>query len=252
MTDFVEKLKSMLPVGVRRWLREGRRKLRRHLPPMGAIRFGDFRRLVPISRDFGYDRGTPIDRYYIEGFLTKHAPDVRGRVLEIAETVYTRRFGGDHVSHSDVLHAVAGNPEATIVGDLAGPLAVPADSFDCIICTQTLPVIYQVSAALRTLFRVLKPGGILLVTVPGVAHQISRYDMDRWGDYWRFTSLSMRRLMHEVFPPDHVEVQAEGNVLAAVAFLHGVAMEELRPAELDYRDPDYELSILVRARKPTP
>jgi SAM-dependent methyltransferase len=243
-------LKRVLPVPARRWLRARARQLTRSLRPVGGVRFGNLRRVTPISRNFGYDRGTPIDRYYIERFLGVHAGDVRGRVLEIAESVYTRRFGGERVIHSEVLHVVPGNPEATVVGDLTGCLPLPPDTFDCIICTQTLPVIYRVGAALGTLYRILRPGGVLLLTVPGVAHQISRPDMDLWGDYWRFTSLSVRRLLEEVFPPGHVQVRAEGNVLAAVAFLHGIAVEELLPRELDYRDPDYELSILARADKP--
>ena len=80
--------------------------------------------------------------------------------------------------------------------------------------------------------------------------QISRYDMDRWGEYWRFTSLSARRLFEEVFLPADVTVRSYGNVLAATAFLHGVAEGELRRDELNYHDPDYEVLITVRAIKP--
>jgi SAM-dependent methyltransferase len=112
-----------------------------------------------------------------------------------------------------------------------------------------LQFIYDVRAAIRHLHRILKPSGVLLATFPGIS-QISRYDMDRWGDYWRFTTLSARRLLEEVFPPGNVTVRAYGNVLAAVAFLHGLSAEELRREELDYHDPDYELIITVRAVKP--
>jgi hypothetical protein len=70
------------------------------------------------------------------------------------------------------------------------------------------------------------------------------------GDYWRFTSLSAQRLCASAFPPANVRVEAHGNVLAAVAFLHGLAREELRPEELDTKDPDYEVLITVRAVKP--
>jgi hypothetical protein len=57
-------------------------RLRRRLlgiPQPGAVDFGDLRRLAPVSRHFGVDRGTALDRYYIEGFLARHATDVRGR-----------------------------------------------------------------------------------------------------------------------------------------------------------------------------
>ncbi|MDT7947006.1 MAG: methyltransferase domain-containing protein [Thermoflexus sp.] len=170
-------------------------------------------------------------------------------MLEIGDDTYTRRFGGDRVARSDVLHVQEGNPKATIVADLTCADSIPSDTFDCIIFTQTLHVIYDVRAAIRHLHRILKPGGVLLATFPGIS-QINRYDMDRWGDYWRFTTLSARRLFEEVFPPGNVTVRAYGNVLAAVAFLHGLSAEELRREELDYHDPDYELIITVRAVKP--
>jgi SAM-dependent methyltransferase len=195
------------------------------------------------------DRGLPIDRYYIERFLSAHASDVRGHVLEIGSDTYTHRFGRDRVIRSDVLFVAEGNPKATIVADLTSTNHIPSGIFDCILLTQTLQFIYDVRAALKTLYRILKPDGILLATFPGIS-QISRYDMDRWGDYWRFTSLSSRRLFEEVFPSALVAVEAHGNVLAALTFLHGLAVQELRPEELDFQDPDYEVLIAVRAVKP--
>jgi hypothetical protein len=74
--------------------------------------------------------------------------------------------------------------------------------------------------------------------------------MDRWGHYWSFTSRSVRQLFEEVFPPTSVAVEAHGNVLAATAFLQGLASEELQTSELEHRDPDYEVLITVRAVKP--
>jgi SAM-dependent methyltransferase len=125
---------------------------------------------------------------------------------------------------------------------------VPSNSFDCIVLTQVLPFIFDVQAAVRTLYRILRPGGVVLATVPGIS-QIVRYDMDRSGDYWRFTSLSARRIFECAFPESDVQVQAKGNVLTAAAFLQGLSSRELRPDELDYHDPDYEVVISVRAVK---
>ena len=217
-------------------------------PSVGSVQFGDLRRLTPVSRDFGLDRGLPIDRYYIERFLSAHAIDIRGNVLEIGDDRYTRKFGGSRVSHSEILHAVEGNPQATMVADLTRSENLCSNTFDCIILTQTLQYIYDLRAVVRTLHRTLRPEGVLLATSSGIS-QISRRDMDRWGDYWRFTSRSTRRLLEEVFSPKHVQVESFGNVLAAMAFLYGIAAEELGPEELDYRDPDYELTIAVRAVK---
>jgi glycosyltransferase involved in cell wall biosynthesis len=218
-------------------------------PRVRPVRFGSLRRLSPVSSQFGWDRGgLPVDRYYIEGFLARYANDIGGRVLECRDDGYTRRFGGDRVTRADVLHPTADNPKATIVADLARPDELPAEAFDCIVLTQVLPFIPDVPAAVRTLHRMLRPGGVLLATMPGIS-QIVRYDMDRWGDYWRFTSLSARRLFECGFPDGDVRVEAHGNVLAATAFLQGISSAELRPAELDHRDPDYEVLITVRAVK---
>jgi SAM-dependent methyltransferase len=217
--------------------------------PGRRVRFGSLRRLAPISRQFGYDRGQPIDRYYIEAFLAAHAPDIRGRVLEIADGTYTRRFGGDRVTTRDVLHVEAGSgPEVTIVGDLRDGTGLPEAAFDCVILTQTLQFIYDVPAAIRTVHRILKPGGIVLATVPGISN-VSRYDMERWGQYWSFTTKSARLLFEADFPPDGVTVEAHGNVLTATAFLYGLAVTDLRPRELQHHDPDYELVITIRAEK---
>jgi glycosyltransferase involved in cell wall biosynthesis len=240
--------RAALPAGLRSWL--GAR-----LPGLGgspaprAVRFGTLRSLTPVSRRFGWDRGgVPVDRYYIEAFLQRHARDIAGRVLEVRDDAYTRKFGGAAVTRADVLHPTTDNPKATIVADLTSADHVPADSFDCIVLTQVLPFIPDVQAAVRTLHRILRPGGVVLATVPGIS-QIVRYDMDRWGDYWRFTSLSARRLFECGFPEGEVRVEAHGNVLAATAFLQGLSTRDLRPDELDHPDPDYEVLITIRAVK---
>jgi SAM-dependent methyltransferase len=161
--------------------------------------------------------------------------------------MYTRKFGGNRVTISDVLHVTEGNPRATIVGDLTCADHIPSDTFDCIILTQTLQYIYDTRAALQTLHRILKPGGILLATFPGIS-RTDHEDCDgSW--FWGFTSASGRRLFEEVFSFANVKIQAYGNVLAAISLLHGLAMEELRREELDHFDPDYEILIAVRAVK---
>jgi SAM-dependent methyltransferase len=233
--------KSVIPAAVyrpvMRWLRSPRR-----------VRWGSLRSTQPVSRIFGADRGLPLCRYYIERFLQENARDIQGHVLEIAEDTYTRRFGGERVRISDVLHAAEGNPAATLVGDLTTGKGIPVDAFDCIILSQTLPFIYDVRAALGNLERSLKPGGVLLATFPGIS-QISRYDMDRWGDFWRFTSASARRLFEEFWPAENVSMEVHGNVLVATAYLQGIASDELREDELQYKDEDYPLLITVRAWK---
>ena len=243
----VEVSRRTIPAPARQWAME-RLTGSTYAPPTGWVRFGSLRRLTPFSRQFGYDRGRPIDRHYIERFLGIHAADIQGRVLEIADDTYTRAFGGERVCASDVLHVAPGQPQATIVGDLTCEDTLPASTFDCVILTQTLQFIYDAPAALRTINRALKPGGGLLATFPGIT-PISRYDMERWGHFWSFTTLSGRRLFEESQAWTGVQVESFGNVLTAAAVLYGLAAEELRPEELDHHDPDYEVIIAVRATK---
>jgi len=243
-------LKTVLPPPARRWLRRQPLRAERlfcQLLSLGAI--SSFRRTTPVSKNWGGSRGQIVDRYYIEKFLAENAADVRGHVLDFGDDSYARQFGGAKLTQVDVLHLAADNPRATIVADLSDGGQIPSDTFDCVLCTQVLLLVYNLQAAIRTLYRILRPGGVVLVTAPGI-QKISRDDMETSGDYWRFTSLSLRRLFEEVFPKDHVEVKAYGSVLAAVAFLHGLAVEDLRRGDLEYHDSNYEVSIALRAVKP--
>jgi LmbE family N-acetylglucosaminyl deacetylase/SAM-dependent methyltransferase len=221
---------------------------RRRPPAVGRVRFGSLRRLDPISPDWGFERGRPVDRYYIEGFLADHGEDIRGRALEVVDDEYVRRFGTG-VTRTDILHVAPDDPRATIIADLSIGEGIPSDAFDCVVLTQTIHLIYDVREAISTLHRILKPGGVVLATMPGIS-QISRPDMDRWGDHWRFTSRSARNLFAEAFGDDAVTVTTYGNVLAATALLYGLADRELTRHELDTWDRDYELVIGVRAVKP--
>jgi len=211
------------------------------------VHFNDLHRTWPISKTFGLDRGTPIDRYYIDAFLSRNSKLVAGRVLEVAESFYSKKYG-ENVESFEVLHATAANANTTIIGDLTDASTLPAEMIDCFICTQTFNFIFDVEKAVRGAHHILKPGGVILATVAGLC-QISRYDMDRWGDYWRFTTASVQRVFEQVFGGD-VDVKSYGNVLAACALLQGVAVEDIpNPALLDDNDPDYQITITVVARK---
>ncbi|MCD6306957.1 MAG: FkbM family methyltransferase [Deltaproteobacteria bacterium] len=200
-------------------------------------------RTRPVSRKFGLDRGKPIDRYYIELFLNRHRDAIRGCVLEIGDDRYTRYFGMQ-VTQKDVLSAVAG-PGVTIVGDLASGKGIPRGFFDCILMTQTLQMIFNLRAALLNTVNALKPGGALLLSASGIS-QISRYDMDRWGEFWRFTDRSMERLLKDAAPSGRVTVETFGNVATAKAFLDGLACEDVPQDILARHDPDYQVVLCAR------
>lgn len=219
-------------------------------PPVGFVRFGSFFRRKPISAEWGGERGDPVDRYYITRFLETRQNDVRGAVLEVGWDFYTRTYGGEKVTANDVLHVAENNPGVTIIGDLTNAAHIPDNKYDCVILTQTLTFIYDIPAALDTVYRILKPDGVALATVSGLISKVSRYDMDRWGHHWGFSSSSVKKLFSAVFPEDHLKINTHGNVKAAVAFLHGVAYQELNRKDLDYNDPDFQVLITIRAKKP--
>lgn len=225
-----------------RYMRAVARRIRRHV-----ILFGTLRSTEPVNPAFGAGRGTPIDRYYLDRYLEAHSSCITGHVMEVGGTDYVDRFGHD-LTAVDVLHFVEGTPGATIIGDLASVPQVPSGTFDCIVLTQTLHYVFDMSAAVAELHRILAPGGTLLCTVSGLS-QISRYDMDRWGDRWRLTSLSARELFGTAFDDEEIDVETYGNALSALCFIEGIPAGKLRHSELDVFDPDYQILVTITARK---
>ena len=203
---------------------------RRKVGPDGDGSLGDLRATVPITRAFGFDRGKPVDRVYVEQFMLTRENAVRGRVLEIGDNEYTLTYGGARVTRSDILHFDAKNPKATFIGDLSACDHIPDALFDCIILTQTLHLIFDIRAALANVHRLLVPGGALIATFPGIS-QISDED---WGPSWcwGWSAGQTLSLLEATFPGGTIEVTALGNRFAAVAFLFGLVAEELDPALL--------------------
>lgn len=214
-------------------------------PRVGSIDFGDLGTTEPICREFGNFRGRPLDRFYIENFLSDAAPVIAGRVLEVGERTYTERFGSG-VTESDMCNYFD-LPDATWVADLTDAPQIPDNTYDCVIITQTLQLIYDAQAAVATLHRILKPGGTVLCTIPG----ISQLGDPRWAAqwYWNFTQHSAQRMFDDVFGPGPVTVDVHGNVLVATAFLHGVGLGELTREQLDVIDPEYPVILAVTATK---
>lgn len=230
-----------LPRPIVRWME--RIRGRPYPIPVGSIRYGDLRRLTPIDRGFGEGRGKPVDRVYIERFLAKNAADIRGHVLELAENQYTQRFGRNRVERSDVL-AVEANPKATIIANLEHEGALPEATFDCIIFTQTLQYLFNIHRAIETLYRALKPGGVLLVTAPAISPM-----EDIWLWYWTFTAAALCRVLADHFGQDAVNVEAHGNVYVATAFLHGLAVEDLDSSVFNADDSRYPVIVAAHAIK---
>lgn len=234
MRKVIRRVISRLPPRLRQRLARWRR------PPFAYFLR---RRTAPISRSYGMDRGTPVDRYFIERFLDENRGAIRGACLEVLDAAYTKRFGRG-VTRADVLDIDPTNAQATVVGDLRRLDEVADGTYDCVVLTQVLQYIDDLDAAVRELARVLKPGGTILATVPALQRN------ERRPHYWKFTAASAEYLFTKRFPPDRLEVRSWGNVLAGTAIWVGLSREDLPAASLDEHDPDFPCTISVRATKP--
>lgn len=234
----------------RRWLEAfaaGDERGRAAPTALDAVAWGTLRRTQPVSRIWGLDRGTPINRRYIEQFLDRHAAEIRGDVLEVKDPAYTHCFqrGAGSVTVVDIARK---NEHATLHADLTELGSLPPNAFDCAVITQTLHEIFDVPAALRNLHRALAPGGVVLATLPCTSRIDYESGID--GDQWRFTPASAQRMFGAAFGDANVDVESFGNVLTCTAFLHGIAAEELTELELQGHDRYFPLLVAVRAEKP--
>ena len=205
----------------------------------GAVtraRFGDLARTEPLGR-WGYERGTPVDRWYIGRWLQEQARHVTGHALEVKEDLYSSELGASTV---EVLDIDVDNPRATLVGDLCEPGVLPTDGYDVAIVTQTLQFVADPAAAVRHLLGALRPGASLLLTVPCLSR------VDGPADRWRWTPAGTHDLLDSCAPGRPREVRGLGNGLAGRAFLFGLAAEDLPTGALDPADP--ALPLLVAAR----
>jgi len=199
--------------------------------------------LEPVSRLFGCDRGTPIDRYYINNFLRRESiklSDVE-MTFEVGEDTYSRAYFPN--ANHEILDYGKGM-------DLTKKTTLPSGKYDVFVCTQVFNFIYDIEVAIKGAYEVLKPTGVLLATVAGNISQVSRSDMENYGDYWRFTYLSIQKLVEEVFGKGNVRVEAFGNPIAATAFIQGIVVEEMPNVQLlDCSEEDYAICIGIVARK---
>lgn len=201
-------------------------------------------RTAPISGCHGFDRGTPIDRHYIAAFLGENRRLIRGVCLEVTDAGYTRQFGQD-VERVDVLDINPDNKQANIICDLRRLDRIADDTYDCFILTQVLQYIDDLDAAVREVYRVLRPGGTALVTLPSLHAMEANHP-----HYWKFSTHSARYVFGKYFPADHMDVRGWGNAATGVAAWVGLAKEDLRRVHLQQHDPRYVCTITLCATKP--
>ncbi len=201
--------------------------------------------LEPLSDHYGFDRGTPLDRRYIEEFLGERSGLIRGSVLEVHDSAYTVRFGADRVAQSTVVDINRSNAQATLIADLEQPGSLPVETYDCIILTQTLHLLRQPGPCLENCHRALRRPGVLLATAPAVGRVSPTYPH---RDYWRFTPAGMAELFTRHWDGDFT-VHAKGNLRTCIGFLLGEVVEDLPNTMLDRNDSRFPLNVAAEAHR---
>lgn len=198
----------------------------------------------PLSTRWGHDRGFPIGRYYLESFLKEYAHLIKGDCLEFRDDAYSSRFGGKAVSRVDVLHLDDSNPKATIVADLTKPNDIESNRFDCIVCTHVLHMIFNLDKAMSELYRILKPGGVLIVGVPHISMNDPHID-----EIWRFTPAGLKNTLTLQFQESNIKIKAYGNALSAAFALRGLVTHEMTKRELEFHDERFAVEVCAVATK---
>jgi hypothetical protein len=209
-------------------------------------RWGNLRRLQQFSRDhFGFDRGTPIDRYYVDQFFQQHRDAITGDVLEIQKNMYAGRYG-QHLRKVDSFDIEA-DPDRppTFLCDLAYSEGVlPSEAYDCLLMPCTLSVLRELEPCLRNALRVLRPNGVILTSGSALIPLDSET-----ADYWHMTPAGWRVFLPSVWPGCEILVEGHGNCLAVLAASMGLVVEDLTAKELDYYDPMLPVTTTIFCRK---
>lgn len=217
--------------------------IRRKKPiPFDISRIG----MEPIDSALGFGRGHSISRYYIDRFIEKNQEYIAGNVMEVGDDFYTEKYGNNKVKKKYILHVNGG--ENRIKGDLQTGEGIEEGTINCFILTQVLDFIYDLRSSCRNIVKALKRNGVALITVAGIS-QISRFDMDRWGHYWCFTDLSLRKLFAGIVGDENVQIETFGNVKSSMMRLYGACMEDMMEKELNKYDKDYQVIIGAVVKK---
>ena len=130
-------------------------------------------------------------------------------LLELGNRLHTplRLYGLDF-SDSAVRRSRRLVPSAEFVVTSVYEIPYPDDNFDIVTCTETLEHLQRPEEALEEMFRVLKPGGQLVVTVPDG----TKDDSDGHANFW--SAAGLRRLLLPYGVQRVVPVQPDGDLLA--------------------------------------
>lgn len=203
---------------------------------------------VPFTEQFVTERGTPVDRYYIERFLQEHRNLIKGDVLEIEDNLYTKKFGISGEFRSIVMDYSSKAPYIDFNADLESGDGIRENIADCFIITQTLMYIFDVKSAAANIGRLLKKNGYALITCSGLSQNSVRC-MDDYGSYFNFNPAVFRRMFEDENSLDVLETGSYGNVKTVSAHIAGLCCEDLTESDFSYNDKHYPLIVYAVVKK---
>lgn len=209
--------------------------------PFGAIEYSDFKRYAPLCHDYGYSRGTPIDRYYLEQFIREIRSYVVGYTLEIGGSRENQYLYGFTNAMSYKTMDMHQKPEVDITGDIHDPNSLGSNSFDSIILFNVLEHCEKPWIVVENIYNWLTKRGSVFCMVPN-SQRIHRDPKD----YWRILPDGMRSLFAK-FPIKQLYLY--GNPITTIATMMGVAAEELSSEELNSFNSEYLVATCIYACK---
>ncbi|MDZ4876770.1 MAG: hypothetical protein CLLPBCKN_006205 [Chroococcidiopsis cubana SAG 39.79] len=236
---FINRLKRLLPVSYKQSIKQKLKPLLMLKTRIELLTVG----MHPLAQDW-CSRGINVHRIYLEQFLQSFASDIKGHCLEFQEDSYTSHYGSGRVTKLDILNKEQAHSNATIIADLTQPNSLPSNTFNCIICTYVLHLIPEIDRTIAELYRILKPGGVLLVAVPDITINHSVYN-----ELWRFTKRGLYFLLAKSFKPENITMKTYGNSLVAAGELRGMAAFDFTSTQLNYNDPRFAVIVCARAVK---
>lgn len=204
--------------------------------------------LYPVSEQFATERGTPIDRYYIDIFLQHNSQYIKGEVLEIEDNTYTKKYGGNHYDSSIVMDVSSKDENIDFNANLETGEGIKESIADCFICTQTLMYIYDLQSVAQNIIKMLKPGGVALITCSGLS-QNSRRCMESYGAYWGFNEAALKRMFINIDGAEVIESGIYGNVKTVSAHINGLCIEDIDESDFKENDVCYPLIVYAVVKK---
>jgi SAM-dependent methyltransferase len=209
--------------------------------PESLKRYAAHKALRSLTPDWHDHSGGAIDRIYIDRFIRKNLQHSGGRILECGGERYKKFIAPKRRLSYDMVDIDPRKKGATLIADLQKMDSVKKNHFDVVICTQVLQYIASPTDAIRELHRILRAGGMLLLSVPFIEK-----DYSDLSDRWRFSKRCLRDLLNAF---KRVEVVGGGNLTSSICYLVGLGQNDVSPHMLESRDPDLYQVVMARAIK---